>query len=366
MTSKVAVRFFKTISATILTTLVGYIVQYVIGQINRNCQVTVQHPNKSKLGSYRLSVYEKKIADHILPAKKSELKLADIGGLEEIKQNIYTSILLPLQCPRVFFCNTQSLLQAPKGILLCGPPGTGKTMLAKAIAAEANVPFINLCLSTLENKYFGETNKLLSATFSLARKIQPCIIFFDEIDGMLRTRTDSDQACVYGFKTELLNNMDGLESQKSDAVIVMGCTNHIDALDPALRRRLPLVYNVSLPKLEDRTSILKILTKSELKVPTSLSDVAASTEGFSGSDLAELYRLASSKRLSKMYKNDAFLKRVRNVEDVQELTPFIQALTCGDWNEAIQQMSRNFSMTNENAVIKNEEDSDDEERPPPS
>ena len=152
-------------------------------------------------------------------------------------------------------------LHPTKGMLFHGPPGTGKTMIARAIAAECNVPFVALTLASLENKYYGETSRLLRATFSLAKKLQPCILFFDEIDGLLRARTQSDQSCVYNLKTEMLNYMDGIAGAQNDAIFIIGCTNTVESLDPAVRRRLPRVYHVGLPNLDDRRAILQSMTE---------------------------------------------------------------------------------------------------------
>ena len=226
------------------------------------------------------------------------LSLDDIGGLARAKEDLRRVVLLPLKHPRVFY-NGPSALRPPRGVLLHGPPGTGKTMLARALAAESGVPFVALTSAALESKWFGESSKLLSATFRLARdELQPCILFFDEIDGMGRARSDQDQSCVYSFKTELLRNLDGVEGGDGAAVVVLACTNCPHALDPALRRRFPRVIHVDRPDEAARLDILRRLLRDEIEVDdASLRAVAKRCVNHTGADLAALVAAATAKRL---------------------------------------------------------------------
>ena len=285
----------------------------------------------------KMSAYEHKIALCTVDASKIRQTLDSIGGLTHIKEDLRRDVLLPLKYPKIFY-GSASALHPCKGILLHGPPGTGKTMLARAIAAEANVPFISLSLSTLENKYYGETGKLLAAAFSYARSVQPAIIFFDEIDGLLRVRSDSDQSCVYGLKTELLNNMDGLDSQKTDAVVVIGCTNNPNSLDPALKRRLPRAFRIGLPSTSEREHILQLITASEQpRVATAmLARLAEETEGMSGSDLDDCYKQASAARLSEHQQRHDFIEQLETLEDGEALQQLLKPLEYHHWSSGIQ------------------------------
>ena len=127
----------------------------------------------------------------------------DIGGLDSIVSSLRESVIFPLQYPNLF-TSSSSLLGAPKGVLLFGPPGCGKTMLAKALAKESGATFINIAASVLTNKWYGESNKLVAGLFGLARKTQPSIIFIDEIDSFLRERTKGDHEVTGMMKAEFM------------------------------------------------------------------------------------------------------------------------------------------------------------------
>lgn len=129
--------------------------------------------------------------------------VADIGGLDSIIASLRESVIYPLMYPHLFTASS-SLLSAPKGVLLYGPPGCGKTMLARALAKESGATFINIPASVLTSKWFGESNKLVAGVFSLARKMQPTIIFVDEIDTFLRERRTDDHEVMSMLKAEFM------------------------------------------------------------------------------------------------------------------------------------------------------------------
>lgn len=182
-------------------------------------------------------------------------------------------------------------------------------MLARAIASESGVPFISLHSSALESKWWGESPKLLSAAFELARtELAPCIIFFDEIDGVGRHRSENDQSCVYSFKCELLRNMDGVDTDANAPVIVLACTNCKQSLDPALRRRFGCSIHIGNPNEDERFDILSKLVETPSATASTTVDtdntrvdvlrkVAALSNGLSGSDLTSLYEEASMHRM---------------------------------------------------------------------
>ena len=148
-----------------------------------------------------LSPYEQTIAMEVVAPSEIPVSFHDIGGLDEIIEELRESVIYPLTMPHLY-AGTSSLLSAPSGVLLYGPPGCGKTMLAKALAHESGACFINLHISTLTEKWYGDSNKLVSAVFSLARKLQPSIIFIDEIDAVLGQRRSGEHEASGMVKAE--------------------------------------------------------------------------------------------------------------------------------------------------------------------
>lgn len=260
--------------------------------------------------------------------------LDDIGGMEDIKRELYRSVLLPLRHPDIFYRGPKSL-RPPKGILLHGPPGTGKTMLARALASEVGVPFLSLTASSLESKWWGESPKLIESAFKLARgELAPCIVFFDEIDGIGRRRNELDQSCVYSFKTELLRNLDGVDNDADSPVMVLACTNAPDSLDPALRRRLPHTVHVGKPDARARYSILRRLLKEEATVDKSVvRAVAQKTEGFTGSDLSALFARASAIRFREFAMEDVLASGT--IRSGTELVQKVGGILAPHWDRAI-------------------------------
>jgi len=196
-------------------------------------------------------------------------------------------VILPFQRPDLF--PPGSLVGPPKGVLLWGPPGTGKTMLAKAIAKETDATFINVPLSSLQSQWFGESNSLVRATFSLAQKLSPAIIFIDEIDSFMRTRRKDDHQAVSDMRAEFMAAWDGILTDPEMHVMVLGTTNKKDEIDPAMLRRVPRRFEVPLPSKQHRMQILRTILKNEKLVEGfDFDSVASITSGYSGSDLKEL------------------------------------------------------------------------------
>lgn len=158
--------------------------------------------------------------------------------------------------------------------------------------------FINLDISILTDKWYGESQKLASAVFTLAAKLQPCIIFIDEIDSFLRSRSATDHEATAMMKTQFMMLWDGLSTTAGTTIIVMGATNRPKDLDRAILRRMPTQFLIGSPNGEQRLRILRLILETEcLSDDVDLNHLAKLTNGFSGSDLRELCRNASVNRL---------------------------------------------------------------------
>lgn len=222
----------------------------------------------------------------------------DIGGLDDIIEELKESVIYPLTMPQLYR-STSSLLSAPSGVLLYGPPGCGKTMLAKALAHESGACFINLHISTLTEKWYGDSNKLVNAVFSLARKLEPSIVFIDEIDAVLGTRRSGEHEASGMVKAEFMTHWDGLTSSsasgKPQRVLILGATNRIQDIDEAILRRMPKKFPVNLPAAPQRLRILSLVLK-DTKVDRPNFDVDTLVNvmaGMSGSDIKEACRDAA-------------------------------------------------------------------------
>ncbi|KAL6564201.1 hypothetical protein OROMI_015651 [Orobanche minor] len=257
-----------------------------------NILQSVQNENKSLKKSLKDVVteneFEKKLLAEVIPPGDIGVTFDDIGALENVKETLKELVMLPLQRPELF--SKGQLTKPCKGILLFGPPGTGKTMLAKAVATDAGANFINISMSSITSKWFGEGEKYVKAVFSLASKIAPSVVFVDEVDSMLgRRENPGEHEAMRKMKNEFMVNWDGLRTKDKERVLVLAATNRPFDLDEAVIRRLPRRLMVNLPNAQNRVKILKvILAKEELASNIDLEAVANMTEGYSGSDLKNL------------------------------------------------------------------------------
>nr|XP_033330799.1 nuclear valosin-containing protein-like [Megalopta genalis]XP_033330800.1 nuclear valosin-containing protein-like [Megalopta genalis]XP_033330801.1 nuclear valosin-containing protein-like [Megalopta genalis] len=227
----------------------------------------------------------------------------DVGSLRDIREELQMAILGPVRHSEHF---TALGLTAPTGVLLCGPPGCGKTLLAKAIANEAGINFISVKGPELLNMYVGESEKAVRQCFMRARNSAPCVIFFDELDALCPRRSDGDNSATSRVVNQMLTEMDGVEERRG--VFLMAASNRPDIIDPAVLRpgRLDKILYVDLPTATDRVDILRALTKNatkpKLAADVNLEQIGFNTkcDGYTGADLAALIREAGIEALREL------------------------------------------------------------------
>jgi transitional endoplasmic reticulum ATPase len=227
-----------------------------------------------------------------------EVTYEDIGGLTEEVKKIREMVELPLKHPEIF---DKLGIEPPKGVLLHGPPGTGKTLLAKAVANESEANFILLNGPEIMSKFYGESEKRIRDIFEDAEKSAPSIIFIDEIDAIAPKREEVQGEVERRVVSQLLTMMDGLKSR--GRVVVIGATNRVNSIDPALRRpgRFDREVSISVPDKAGRLNILKIHTRNmPLAKNVDLIDLAGKTHGFVGADLSALTKEAAMNVLRKI------------------------------------------------------------------
>jgi len=241
--------------------------------------------------------FVQRVLDEML-IPSNDTYLHDIAGNENAKAALREMVLLPAVRPDLFV----GLRAPPKGLLLYGPPGNGKTLLARALANEApDCNFINVSASSLTSKWVGEGEKMVRAVFAVAAAVQPTIIFVDEVDSLLSTRKETDDA-IWRLKTEFLIHLDGIASNQKDKITLIAATNIPYRLDQAVLRRFQKRIMIPLPLMPNRQELLSNLLKKSKNSITSeqLKEIARLTEGYSGSDLTQLTKDAAMTPLREM------------------------------------------------------------------
>ena len=258
--------------------------------------VSLNGPKKGSLDLNDLNKYEKRLVPCIVSPGMVTTRYKDIGALDQVKALLYELISLRLERPDFFAKGV--LKDSVSGILLFGPPGTGKTMLARAVAAQSGVNFLSVNSSSIYDMYVGEGEKNVKALFTLARKISPCVIFIDEVDALLDARSHSvAKASRVEIINEFMAEWDGLLSQ-NHGLTIMAATNRPFALDDAVLRRLPRRILIDLPNAAAREQILKLLLKDDnVCTQIDLGRIAEQCTFYSGSDLRNMVMAAAMRAL---------------------------------------------------------------------
>uniref|UniRef100_A0A7R9V8S0 AAA+ ATPase domain-containing protein n=1 Tax=Chlamydomonas euryale TaxID=1486919 RepID=A0A7R9V8S0_9CHLO len=305
--------------------------------------------------SVELNEFEQLLAANVMNPKTIDVAMDEVSGLDGIVQELELKVLFPLQKPELY-CTT--LWKQTRGVLFYGPPGTGKTMLAKALAKQSGCYFLNITASSIMSKWLGDASRLVRAVFTLAAKLQPCIIFIDEVDALLGKRgMHTEHEATLQVKTEFMQLWDGMESCRGQRVVVMGATNRPWMVDEAVLRRFSTQYEIGLPDAQQRRAILRsylLRHRHEigerglsqallLDAPDEGSGgvgavtwIAQRTDGFSGSDLVELCSQAAQAVLAEFWQaNREELRGARGAEPAESSGMVVRELRRADFEVAL-------------------------------
>lgn len=236
---------------------------------------------------------------------KTDLKFADVGGMSQVKEDIRMKIIHPLKNPELFAAYGK---KAGGGVLLYGPPGCGKTLMAQATAGEIDATFLAVGLHQILDMYIGESEQKLHKIFELARKSKPAVLFFDETDALAADRRDMRQSAGRTLINQFLAELDGAQAQNDD-LLVLGATNAPWQLDSAFLRpgRFDRIIFVPPPDRAAREEIAKIHAKGKPLADFDPADVAKRTEGFSGADLKAVFDQATEAALTEAMRKGAMV-----------------------------------------------------------
>ncbi len=272
--------------------------------------------------------------------EKPDVEWDDVANLEMAKAALTEAIIMPMSRPELF----TGARRPWRGILMFGPPGCGKTFLAKAVASEVEATFFSISAASVVSKWLGESEKLVKELFGLAREKQPSIVFIDEVDSLTSARGEGENEAMRRVKTQLMQAIEGVGSGKHDRIVVMGATNLPWAIDAAMRRRFERKVFVTLPEYEARLEMLRIHTKGVEIENVDFDELAQFTTGYSGADVALLCRdallnpireLAAEGRLQDKSVNPRLVNRQDFIDALRNVKPSVapdELDKYEDWN----------------------------------
>ena len=299
-------------------------------------KVLINNPNLPQLDEAKQAELEEKLKgfdEKMIEFIQSEILSSspdvhwdDIAGLEFAKKTIKEIIIWPMLRPDLF----NGIRRPPKGLLLFGPPGTGKTMIAKAIASQSKSMFFNISASSLMSKWIGESEKLVRTLFALASFYQPSVVFIDEIDSLLTSRNENENEASRRIKTEFLVQLDGAGTNIEDRILIIGATNRPQEIDDAFVRRLSKRLYIPLPnKVSRKQLIMRVLEKERKNnnkydiTEEDIDDIINRTKGYSGSDLINVCK-------------EAAMMPIRSIEDITNCKlEHLRGVNKKDFDEAL-------------------------------
>ncbi|XP_034614575.1 katanin p60 ATPase-containing subunit A-like 1 isoform X4 [Trachemys scripta elegans] len=322
------------------------VIQVVIGELENilGKKIPQEGAGDGEIQKFDGAGYDKDLVEALerdIVSRNPSIHWDDIADLEEAKKLLREAVVLPMWMPDFF----KGIRRPWKGVLMVGPPGTGKTMLAKAVATECGTTFFNVSSSTLTSKYRGESEKLVRLLFEMARFYAPTTIFIDEIDSICSRRGTSDEhEASRRVKSELLVQMDGVggaleNDDPSKMVMVLAATNFPWDIDEALRRRLEKRIYIPLPTAKGRAELLKInLREVEMDPDIHLEEIAEKIEGYSGADITNVCRDASLMAMRRRI-NGLTPEEIRALSKEELQMP----VTKGDFELALKKISKSVS-----------------------
>ena len=259
-----------------------------------------EEPEKIRLGAPGDSDDEEDDEPSSSEVERPKLNFAEVGGMDAVKDEIRMKIVLPLQNPELFRAYGKKL---GGGVLLYGPPGCGKTMLARATAGEIKASFISIGIHQILDLYLGNSEKNLHALFETARQNKPAVLFFDEVDALAADRNDLKRSAGRTLINQFLAELDG-NLGDNDGILVLGATNAPWHLDPAFRRpgRFDRILFVPPPDEAARRSIVEVMAEGKPITGLDPAKIAAKTKDFSGADLKAVFDVAIERSLARAMK----------------------------------------------------------------
>jgi SpoVK/Ycf46/Vps4 family AAA+-type ATPase len=267
--------------------------------------------------------------------QKPTVNFNDVGGMETVKKEIDLKIIKPLQHAELYKAYGK---KTGGGILLYGPPGCGKTFIAKATAGQVNAKFINVSLNDILDMWVGNSEKNLHEIFELARNNTPCVLFFDEIDALGASRTDMKQSSSRHLINQFLQELDGIEND-NDGVLIIGATNTPWNLDPAFRRpgRFDRIIFIPPPDTTTRESILRLKLNNKPVSGIDYENISKKTEHYSGADIDAIIDIAIERKLESSFEDG--IPKPLETKDLVEATKKHKAST-QEWFTT----AKNFAM----------------------